>query len=211
MNFTNEFPPFFLANGKRKNFKVGSHIFKINQEVASCYFILFGVVKIYIDHDNGRRSILDFIGAGDWVGELSLFCQEVDIKENRVLKEIECLEFDLEELKALCKSDAGLSYYFASYVSSKLLSRSYRMSEGLNYSLEKRLAQFILKYQDNGKYDIPHTEVAEYLNVSYRHVLHVMKHFRDLGILKKSQGKGYDLVDSKKLETLPLTESTLNS
>lgn len=76
--------------------------------------------------------------------------------------------------------------------------RSYRMSEYLNYSLEKRLASFILKYQQNGKYAIPHTDVSEYMNVSYRHVLFVMKKFCDDGILKKE--KGYRIVDQEKLE-----------
>jgi CRP/FNR family putative post-exponential-phase nitrogen-starvation transcriptional regulator len=78
--------------------------------------------------------------------------------------------------------------------------RSYRLSEYLNYSLEKRLASFILKYQHNGIYTIPHTDVSEYMNISYRHVLFVMKKFCDDGILKK--GKGYRIIDHEKLEEI---------
>jgi hypothetical protein len=37
------------------------------------------------------------------------------------------------------------------------------MSEILNYSMNKRLAAFILQYQQVGRYEIPHTDVAEYL------------------------------------------------
>ncbi len=75
------------------------------------------------------------------------------------------------------------------------------MSEYLNYSLEKRLASFILKYQQNGLYNIPHTDVSEYMNVSYRHVLHVIKHFCETGILEREngKGKGYRVIDLHKL------------
>jgi CRP-like cAMP-binding protein len=44
-----------------------------------------GTVKIYIDHKNGMRSILDFTGTNDWLEELSLFDEKEEIKENRVL------------------------------------------------------------------------------------------------------------------------------
>lgn len=199
---TNEIPAVIIKNATKRTFKKDDNIYKINSRVTHCYFILAGVAKIYIDHINGRRSILDFVGTNDWLGELSLFCDESDIKENRVLQEIECLEFDVNELRKLCKEDASASFYFASYISNKLLTRSYRMSEDLNYSLNSRLASFILKYQQNNIYNIPHTDVSEYMNVSYRHVLYVIKQFCELGILEKAKGKGYIISDIKKLEEL---------
>lgn len=202
MIFNNEIPSVIFENGTTRIFTKDDNIYKINSQVTCCYFILSGIVKIYIDHDNGRRSILDFVGRNDWLGEISLFCNEVDIKENRVLEDVKCLEFDLNALRKLCKEDARVSFYFASYISSKLLLRSYRMSESLNYSLNKRLATFILQYQQNGRYEIPHTDVSEYLNVSYRHVLYVIKQFREWGILEKDKGKGYTIVDIDKLKEL---------
>lgn len=75
------------------------------------------------------------------------------------------------------------------------------MSESLNYSLNKRLAAFILQYQQNGIYQIPHTDVSEYMNVSYRHVLYIMKEFCVLEILKK-KGKQYIITDSDKLKEI---------
>jgi CRP-like cAMP-binding protein len=128
-----------------------------------------------------------------------LFSDEEDIKENRVLQEITCLEFDVKVLRKLCKENASVSYYFASFISNKLLSRSYRMSESLNYSLDKLLATFIFQYQQDGRYEIPQTDVAEYLNVSYSHVLYVMRQFREMGILSNDKKKGYHMVNIEKL------------
>ena len=202
MVLKNEIPSMIFENGVEKCFSKEENIYKMNSRVTYCYFILSGVAKIYIDHSNGRRSILDFAGQNDWLGELSLFSDEANIKENKVLQEIKCLEFDLNVLQKRCKEDASVSFYFASYISNKLLSRSYRMSESLNYSLNKRLATFILQYQHNGRYEIPHTDVSEYLNVSYRHVLYVMKQFREWGIIEKDRGKGYVTVNIEKLKEL---------
>ncbi len=193
-------PNRLLNLGTKKFFPKGSSIYKINESITHCYLILSGMLKIYIDHENGRRSILDFAGKCDWLGELSLFCVETDIKENKVLDDTICLKFDINNLRQICKENAEISYYFATYTSNKLLMRSYRMSEYMNYSLEKRLASFILKYQNAGKYNIPHTDVSEYINISYRHLLFVIKKFCEDGLLKKE--KGYIITDFEKLEEI---------
>lgn len=202
MIFYNGMPSILFEHGTKKTFSKGSNIYNINSSITHCYFIESGTVKIYIDHKNGRRSILDFVGSNDWLGELSLFCNESEIKGNKVLQDVECLEFDMDELRKLCKENAEVSFYFASYITNKLLVRSYRMSESLNYSLDIRLASFILQHQQKGIYNIPHTDVSEYMNVSYRHVLYVIKQFCDLGVLKKENGKGYIISELDQLKQL---------
>lgn len=193
-------PSAILELGTKKTFLKGSNIFRINSKVTHCYLILSGMVKIYIDHENGRRSILDFAGRNDWLGELSIFYNETDIKENKVLHEVQCLSFEMEELRSLCKENAEVSFWFASYITDKLLTRSYRMSEFMNYPLEERLATFILQHQQNGVYNIPHADAAEYMNVSYRHVLYVIKQYCEAGILRKE--KGYVITDLSKLKEM---------
>jgi len=193
-------PAAIFEKGKKITFLKDSNIFTINSKITHCYLILSGMVKIYIDHENGRRSILDFVGENDWLGELSIFGSETDIKENKVLQEVQCLAFDIDELRQMCKEDADISFYFASYTAGKLLVRSYRMSEYLNYSLDRRLAEFIFQYQQNGIYNIPHTDVSEYMNVSYRHVLYVIKHFCETGILTKKHG--YEITDYDMLKKI---------
>jgi len=200
INHICKLPESMMILGVERRFPKGKNIFKSSEKISHCYLILSGAVKIYIDHENGRRSILDFVGKSHWLGELSLFCDEDYIKENKVVDDAVCLEFDLEELKNICKKDAEASFYFASCISNKLMVRSYRMSEYLNYSLEKRLASFILNYQQDGRYYISHTDVSEYMNTSYRHILFVMKKFCDDGILKKDNG--YIIMDFKRLEEI---------
>ncbi|TCL56292.1 CRP-like cAMP-binding protein [Kineothrix alysoides] len=202
MIFDNDITSIIFKYGTKRTFAKDSNIYKVNSGITRCYFLLSGSVKIYIDHKNGRRSILDLVGSNGWLGELSLFCNESDIKENKVLHDVECLEFDMDELRKLCEENAKVSFYFASYIAEKLLARSYRMSESLNYPLEIRLASFILLHQQKGVYNIPHTDISEYMNVSYRHVLYVIKKLCEQGILTKEKGKGYIISDMEKLEQL---------
>lgn len=195
-----DFPERLRALGVERHFTKGDHIFTVGEAIETCYLIQKGTVKIYIDHENGRRSILDFASGGSWLGELSLFCEEDYIKENQVVEETVCLEFHLREVRRLCMEDALISFYFASYISKKLMARSGRMSEYLNYSMEKRLASFILEHQQGGKYNLSHTDVSEYLNVSYRHVLYVMKKFCNEGLIAKE--KGYVILNEKRLKEI---------
>lgn len=198
--YTNSIPSALLERGTKRIFTKDSHIFKTGDSIAHCYYIISGTVKIYIDHKNGRRSVLDFISANNWLGELSVFCCETDVKENKVLQEVVCLEFEIHDLRKLSKENSEVSFYFASYISNKLLNRSSRMSENLNFPLENRLASFILEYHHNLVYNLPHVDVSEYLNVSYRHMLYVIKHFCKLEILTKQRGIGYLISDIEKLK-----------
>jgi predicted transcriptional regulator len=61
-----------------------------------------------------------------------------------------------------------------------------------------------MEHENEGVYKIPHTEVAEYLNVSYRHVLYGIKGFCDAGLLSKTagRGKGYAISDKSGLRRI---------
>ena len=69
------------------------------------------------------------------------------------------------------------------------------------YPLENRLASFILLSSDNDFYKEKHTEVCEYLGVSYRHLLFVLAQFTENGYLTK-QNRGYFLSNRAQLQQL---------
>ena len=69
------------------------------------------------------------------------------------------------------------------------------------YPLENRLAAFILLSSDQGLYKEKHTEICEYLGVSYRHLLYVLAQFCCDEMLVKIK-KGYLINDEKRLAGL---------
>ena len=58
-----------------------------------------------------------------------------------------------------------------------------------------------MKMSVNGYYREPHTEVAEFLGVTYRHLLYVFAQFVKDGILEKTK-LGYSIKDEEKLSRL---------
>ena len=60
---------------------------------------------------------------------------------------------------------------------------------------------FILTTSHNGIYREKHTEVAEYLGVTYRHLLYVLAKFVKSGILAKSE-QGYVIKNKSALRKI---------
>lgn len=181
-------------------FKKGEVLFNVNQPMHYCYYLKSGRIKVYADHANGKRTIIDFFGKEDWIGEHSIFIDEKQIKEHSIIESGQAWQFEIKQLREFCLNHPKASFYFSQYFIDKHLNRTLRMSSSMNYPLEQRLAAFILEYQQDNVYKMPHTEVSEYLSVSYRHVLHVMRHFCDLGILERKQG--YLIKDMKRLRMI---------
>jgi len=69
------------------------------------------------------------------------------------------------------------------------------------YPLENRLAAFIQLSADQGVYKEKHTEICEYLGVSYRHLLYVLAQFCEERILEKHK-TGYQIIDKNRLAQL---------
>ena len=64
-----------------------------------------------------------------------------------------------------------------------------------------RLADFILQTASGGYYRERHTEVAEYLGVTYRHLLYVLADFVKKGLVKKTP-QGYHMENVQALRAI---------
>ena len=69
------------------------------------------------------------------------------------------------------------------------------------FPLKNRLAEFMLEMEEENIYSVLHTEAAEYLGTSYRHLLLTLAQMTDQGVIKKAPG-GYLILDRNKLQAL---------
>ena len=67
------------------------------------------------------------------------------------------------------------------------------------YPLRNRLITFLLQMQNDGRYTGSLTEAAQYLGVSYRHLLYVLAKLVEEGLLQKDHGS-YQLCQMEQLE-----------
>lgn len=98
-------------------------------------------------------------------------------------------------------NDAKFLRQLCLFLSKKALCNTVAYSKSQAYPLENRLAAFIFTAATGGVYREKHTEAAEFLGVSYRHLLYVLADFVKKGILKKNKS-GYLITDFKTLQEL---------
>lgn len=176
-------------------------VLNLGEDSEYLYFILQGRAKIYMVHENGKRSLLQFISTGDMIGELSLLEVEKQTKDIMAVDKLICLVIPLSMAKSVLLKDNQFMNYLSSYLAKKLLARVNHFTNGQNYELKYRLATYILKVEIDGMYIEKQTETAEFLGVSYRHLFHTLKQFQQLGLLIK-EGKNYRIhkAELEKLE-----------
>lgn len=162
------------------------------------YIILNGKVKISRILENGNRSIIHFAKSGDFIGELELLGAEDDPREVIAKTSTTCFGISVFEYRTYLLNDVLFLNHLSKYLASKLLDRTNRMGDGSNYQLIHRLSAFILDAEVNGIYKEKHTEVSEYLNVSYRHLTYTFKRLIDEGTLLKA-GNSYSILDRNAL------------
>lgn len=165
------------------------------------FVLLTGQAKIYQVQENGQQAIVHFLKAGELIGELTLLGVEEETKAVVAQTECLCLTVPLKAARTELLGDVTFQHQLNVYLATKLLQRTDRLSSGVTYPLLNRLAAFVLAMSVAGRYHEKHTEVADYLGVSYRHLLYSFQQLRELGILVK-QGQEYRISNQKELAIL---------
>lgn len=179
-------------------FRKGEYLSHYDKPLVSLYCLISGRTKISMLHEDGKRSIIQFLDKGQYVGELSLLEVEDSPKEVVALQECICIAFPFDYFKPLMLSSSCFLRHMSTYLARKALQKTERSSASLNYPLKNRLAAFILAAMHGGIYRERHTETAEYLGVSYRHLLYSLKQLQEEGILIKEE-QGYFITDEDAL------------
>lgn len=96
-----------------------------------------------------------------------------------------CYAIHIIKCKTQILNDTKFLRYLCLFLSKKAIGNTYNYSKNQSYPLEVRFANFILLTSCNRLYREKHTEVAEFLGVTYRHLLYVLADFVKRGLLKK--------------------------
>lgn len=158
------------------------------------YYLVEGKAKVYFTQGNGKVALISFAQPGAFIGEIELFSNDYYSKGVQTMSKTTCLALPLPKCKELLLSDVIFLRYLCTFLGNKTSHITGKFTQSLAYPLENRLAEFILLSADGNVYKEKHTEVCDYLGVSYRHLLHVLSQFCEMGILKK-EGRSYIIVD----------------
>lgn len=162
------------------------------------YYLIDGRAKLYLSQENGRISLINFLNAPCFIGEMELLGAQEAANGVTAITPCTCYAIHINKCKAQILNDTKFLRYLCLFLSQKAIWNTCNYSKNQTYPLEVRLADFILLTSCNRLYREKHTEVSEFLGVSYRHLLYVLADFVKRGILKKTE-QGYYIQDLKAL------------
>jgi CRP/FNR family putative post-exponential-phase nitrogen-starvation transcriptional regulator len=182
-------------------FNHNEHIIRANQSLPFLFFILKGKAKVTFLQENGKSVLLHFPKENDWIGELSFIGVEEETKDVVSIGKTVCLAIPSRIVTDKLLADNSFLKLIARFIGRKLLDRTEHFSKNQGYDLKFRLATFIIDASNDNHYDEPHTIVADYLGVSYRHLLQVFKDFQEQGYITKIKSHRYT-INKQKLSSL---------
>ncbi|WP_028612859.1 transcriptional regulator YeiL [Paenibacillus harenae] len=156
------------------------------------FYVMEGRAKIYITHQNGKVSLINFIHANDYIGEMELLHDVYYTKGIQASTKTVCFALPIHYYRKPLLADAKFLRELSKFLSVKATIMAAKYSQSLAFPLENRLADFILQTADEGVYKEKHVTVCDYLGVSYRHLLHVLTQFCDKAYLQKD-GRNYHI------------------
>jgi CRP-like cAMP-binding protein len=182
-------------------FERGEFIFKEGSYPDYMFYLVEGKAKLYVTQKNGKVSLLNFLHAPTFMGEIELLNEERYSRGIQTATQAICLAIPIHACKDKLLKDATFLKYLCIFLSKKQTMITSRYAENQAFPLINRLAAFILLSADLDFYKEKHTEVCEYLGVSYRHLLHVFAQLCDADIIEK-QSRGYMIRDKARLVEL---------
>ncbi len=188
-NYSNVFGS-LTPNMEVEIFEPKEDIISFNKPIDKLRFMIRGRAKITFIHEDGKQSIVHFAKMGEYLGELTFLKIEKEHKNVTAISESIFISIDMNLAKKILINDNEFLFSLSQFIGNKMLERTYFNSKNQNYELKNRLAAYIFISQNNGIYSEKHTETAEYLSVSYRHLLYTFKEFINSGVVVKIK-KGY--------------------
>lgn len=156
------------------------------------FYVIEGKAKIYITHQNGKVSLVNFVNKNDFIGEMELLNEGYYSKGIQASTKTICFALPFQRYRTQLMEDVKFVRELSKLLSAKTTLMVAKYSQSLAFPLENRLADFILQTADNGVYKEKHVTICDYLGVSYRHLLHVLTQFCKKGYLQK-EGRYYQI------------------
>ncbi|MCD7717201.1 MAG: transcriptional regulator YeiL [Lachnospiraceae bacterium] len=165
------------------------------------YYMIDGRAKLFLSHENGRISLINFLNAPCFIGEMELLGAQEAANGVTAITPCTCYAVHINDCRDSILNDVKFLRHLCLFLSRKAIGNTYNYSRNQSWPLEVRLANFILLTACNGIYREKHTEAAEFLGVTYRHLLYVLADFVKRGILKRT-AQGYYIQDLATLRNI---------
>ncbi|KST95074.1 cyclic nucleotide-binding domain-containing protein [Lactococcus lactis] len=181
-------------------FKHNETIIRENESLKNVFYTIDGKAKITDIQYNGKSVLLQFLGINDWIGELFILGVEKETKNVTAIGDTICLMIPIKIVEQFLLTELNFLKDLSIFLAKKLLVRTNHFSKNQSYDLKYRLATFLIEASNNDIYQESHILVAEYLGVSYRHLLQTFSNFKKQGFITKIQNNQYKINREKLMD-----------
>lgn len=182
-------------------FDSDDRIMNEGEKPAYLYYLTEGRAKLFLSHENGRVSLINFLDAPCFMGEMELLGAQETANGITAITPCICYAIRVDECREKLLNDTAFLRYLCLFLSRKAIGNTANYSKNQSYPLENRLANFILLTMRGRYYREKHTEVSEFLGVTYRHLLYVLAGFVKQGLLTRTKS-GYYVENMKEMKKM---------
>ena len=182
-------------------YKKGEYIIRDTDHLTRVLYLETGTAKLYGIHKNGRQSLINFFTPPAFFGVPELF--EENKKPFPIVAQTKCrfIEVDTSRCRARLLQDARVLRFCCSMALKQNVAQNRKYMNLAAYPSRNNFAASVLRLQSGGILSLKYTELAEYLTISYRHLMQLITEMCSEGILKRVP-KGLQILDWKSLEDL---------
>ncbi|MGD6888343.1 Crp/Fnr family transcriptional regulator [Bacillus mobilis] len=190
--FSEKDPAYFQLN----HFEKGGLICNIDDEIDRLYFVVKGKVKVYTITPEGKKLILRFINPLAVVGDIEFIQNSKAHNAVETCSDVVAISVSHTVIRNKLLQDPKFMNFLLENIANTLKISTRFTALNLLYPVEVRVASYLLSIStdSNGnmyKEDLDATSVssiADFIGVSYRHVIRVLQKFYKEKLIEKNNG-----------------------
>ncbi|PKV51444.1 CRP-like cAMP-binding protein [Aquimarina sp. MAR_2010_214] len=135
--------------------------------VSSIYIIKSGVVKCYVNEDNGRDFIQEFFSTGEILGELEVFNDIISFCNAEAITEVTGYQIDVKDFYTLLENHPELNILLLKALANKVRDTAIRASQQQSYPIAYNLKK-LMKFSSDEAMAFSKQDIADYLGITLR-------------------------------------------
>ncbi|NLI52713.1 MAG: transcriptional regulator YeiL [Clostridiales bacterium] len=164
------------------------YIIQSDEPLKRLCYLVGGTAKLYVFHKNGKQTLVNFFTPPCILGESELFDDTKQPFPLQALTLCTVIEVDTRRCKPLLLSDATFLRNLCIMTAKKSVAQNKKYTNLVSYPSENNFASYLLLTQCDGIFCERYTETADYLGISYRHLMFLISNMCASGILERIPG-----------------------
>lgn len=195
--FSFDIQPYIRVVEYEKN----EYVIRSSGKLTRLCYLVEGTAKLYGVHKNGKQTLINFFWPPCILGDTELVFE--DKLPFPLVARTKCvfIELDTQHCRQMLLSDAKFLRSVYGMALKRNVAQNRKYTNLAAYPSLNNLAACLFLLQNEGLFTEKYTEIADYLSVSYRHLMHLVAELCKAEIVERVP-EGLRIVDWEQLRAL---------